>query len=42
MKEILTAEELGRAIKRLSYEIVEKNGGLENVVLIGIRQMQQT
>ena len=37
MKEILTAEELGRAIKRLSYEIVEKNGGLENVVLIGIR-----
>ena len=37
MKEILTAEELGRAIKRLSYEIVEKNGGFGNVVLIGIR-----
>ena len=37
MKEILTAEELARAIRRLAYEIVEKNGGLENVVLIGIR-----
>lgn len=37
MKEILTAQELGRAIRRLSYEIVEKNGGLDNVVLIGIR-----
>lgn len=37
MKEILDKSALNRAIKRLSREIVEKNEGLENVVLIGIR-----
>ncbi|MBQ8406287.1 MAG: bifunctional pyr operon transcriptional regulator/uracil phosphoribosyltransferase PyrR [Clostridia bacterium] len=37
MKEILDKNALDRVLKRLSREIVEKNEGLENVVLIGIR-----
>lgn len=37
MKQIMTQAELNRAIKRLAYEIVEKNDGLDDVVLIGIR-----
>lgn len=37
MKEILDKNALERVLKRLSREIVEKNEGLENVVLIGIR-----
>ena len=37
MKEILDAAALERALKRLSHEIEEKNDGLENVALIGIR-----
>lgn len=37
MKEILDKNALARVLKRLSREIVEKNEGLENVVLIGIR-----
>lgn len=37
MKEILDKNALNRVIKRLSREIVEKNDGLENVVLIGVR-----
>lgn len=28
---------MDRAITRLSHEIIEKNGGVENIVLIGIR-----
>ena len=28
---------MDRALTRLSHEIVEKNGGTENVVLIGIK-----
>lgn len=37
MKEILNEAALGRLLKRLSREIAEKNGGLENVALVGIR-----
>lgn len=37
MKKILDAAALERALKRLSHEIEEKNDGLENVALIGIR-----
>lgn len=38
MKEkiILEKEAMGRSIRRISHEIIEKNGGLEDVVLIGI------
>jgi pyrimidine operon attenuation protein/uracil phosphoribosyltransferase len=34
---VLDADDLRRAINRLSHEIVEKNGGIQNVVLVGIR-----
>ena len=37
MKEILNEAALGRVLKRLAYEIEEKNESLENVALIGIR-----
>jgi pyrimidine operon attenuation protein/uracil phosphoribosyltransferase len=34
---VLDADDIRRAINRLSHEIVEKNGGVKNVVLVGIR-----
>ncbi|MBI4372763.1 MAG: bifunctional pyr operon transcriptional regulator/uracil phosphoribosyltransferase PyrR [Candidatus Omnitrophica bacterium] len=37
MTPILTAEEMNRAITRISHEILEKNKGAERLVLIGIR-----
>jgi pyrimidine operon attenuation protein/uracil phosphoribosyltransferase len=35
-REILTADELRRAIVRISHEIVEKQGGVDDLVLVGI------
>ena len=37
MTQILSAEEMNRAITRISHEILEKNKGAERLVLIGIR-----
>ncbi|HLC15550.1 MAG TPA: bifunctional pyr operon transcriptional regulator/uracil phosphoribosyltransferase PyrR [Thermodesulfovibrionia bacterium] len=37
-KEILNNKEIERAIKRISYEIIEKNKGAENFCLIGIQR----
>ena len=37
MKEILNESALGRALKRLAYEIVEKNENLNELALVGIR-----
>lgn len=37
MKQILDAAALDRAIRRLSHEIEERNDGLRDVALIGIR-----
>jgi pyrimidine operon attenuation protein/uracil phosphoribosyltransferase len=34
--EILDAEGIRRAITRIAHEIVEKNGGAENLVIVGI------
>ncbi len=34
---LLDSGAMDRALNRLSHEIVEKNGGVENVVLIGIK-----
>lgn len=34
---ILDENEISRALKRISHEIIERNDGIENVVLIGIR-----
>ncbi len=36
-KQIMTGEEMSRAITRITHEILEKNKGSENLVLIGIR-----
>jgi pyrimidine operon attenuation protein/uracil phosphoribosyltransferase len=35
-RQILSAEDMRRAIVRLSHEIVEKNGGAEGLALVGI------
>ncbi len=34
---VLSAEDIRRAIRRIAHEIVERNGGLEGVVLVGMR-----
>ncbi len=34
---ILTADDIRRAIRRIANEIIERNRGLENVVLVGMR-----
>lgn len=36
MAVVLDAGDIGRALKRISHEIIEHNHGLENVVLLGI------
>ena len=36
--QILDEAELGRALMRISHEIAEKNKGVENIVLVGIRR----
>ncbi|MFW5979849.1 MAG: bifunctional pyr operon transcriptional regulator/uracil phosphoribosyltransferase PyrR [Bacillota bacterium] len=36
-KEIIDGEEMRRALIRIAHEIVEKNKGTENMVLVGIR-----
>lgn len=36
-KRIIDAEAMKRALTRLSYEIIERNKGLENVVIVGIK-----
>ena len=35
--QIMDEKAIGRAITRISHEIIEKNKGIENVVLIGIK-----
>jgi pyrimidine operon attenuation protein / uracil phosphoribosyltransferase len=37
-REILTAEEMRRAVTRISHEIVEKHGGVGDLVLVGIQR----
>ena len=34
---LMSSEEVTRALKRISHQIIEKNHGLDNVCLIGIR-----
>lgn len=36
MAVVMDAGDIGRALKRISHEIIEHNHGLENVVLLGI------
>jgi pyrimidine operon attenuation protein / uracil phosphoribosyltransferase len=37
VKKVLNTEEVGRAVTRIAHEILEKNKGTEQLVLIGIR-----
>ncbi|MBI1977489.1 MAG: bifunctional pyr operon transcriptional regulator/uracil phosphoribosyltransferase PyrR [Candidatus Omnitrophica bacterium] len=37
MSQLLTSDEMNRAITRITHEILEKNRGAEKLVLIGIR-----
>ena len=36
MRQVMNAGDLGRVIRRIAHEIVERNEGLDNVVLLGI------
>ena len=36
-RQILDANELRRALTRMAHEIVERNGGTDDLVLIGVR-----
>ena len=38
-KSIMSSIEINRALKRIAHEIVEKNKGVENVILVGIRTL---
>ena len=35
-RSLMTADEIRRALSRMAHEIVERNGGVEHVVLVGI------
>ena len=35
--EVMNAEEVGRALRRMAHEILEHNGGIHNLVLIGLQ-----
>src|SRR3990167_4757910 len=37
MNQVMTAEELNRAITRIAHEILERNKGVDRLALIGIR-----
>lgn len=37
MKEIIDAEGMGRSLTRIAHEIVEKNKGIDQLVLVGIK-----
>lgn len=36
MSQLMTAADMGRAIRRIAHEIIERNRGVDDVVLIGI------
>lgn len=36
MPEVINADDLGRALRRIAHEIAERNHGIENLVLLGI------
>ena len=36
-RSLMTSDEMRRALSRMAHEIVERNGGIERVVLVGIR-----
>ena len=36
MPQVMTADDLGRAIRRIAHEILERHRGAENVMLVGV------
>jgi pyrimidine operon attenuation protein/uracil phosphoribosyltransferase len=36
-RSLMTADEIRRALSRMAHEIVERNGGVDDIVLVGIR-----
>ena len=36
--DLMTSEEMNRALKRVSHQILERNQGAEDIVLLGIRR----
>ncbi len=36
--ELLSADDVGRALRRMAHEIVERNSGLDTVVLVGLQR----
>lgn len=35
--EVMNADEVGRAVRRMAHEILERNGGIDNLVLVGLQ-----
>jgi pyrimidine operon attenuation protein/uracil phosphoribosyltransferase len=35
--EVMSADEIARALRRMAHEIIERNHGLENIVLVGLQ-----
>ena len=38
MKILMTNNDINRSIKRISYEIIERNHGVEDTVIVGVKQ----
>jgi len=36
--ELMTAEDMSRALKRISHQIIEHNHGAQNIVLLGVKR----
>jgi pyrimidine operon attenuation protein/uracil phosphoribosyltransferase len=36
-KQLLSADDIRRAVARLSHEVIERNGGVDELVLVGLR-----
>ena len=36
--ELMTAEDMNRALKRISHQIIEHNHGAKNIVLLGVKR----
>ena len=38
--ELMTAEDMSRALKRISHQIIERNHGADNLVLLGVKRQK--
>ena len=36
--QLLSADDVGRALRRMAHEIVERNSGVDDVVLVGLQR----